>query len=225
LTPQEQYKTNKEKREQRNKELTQIPKWWLGQRDPIARFTLYVAVASIFLAIIAVLQACILSNQLGELQVEQRAWIFVSKIEIEPTAAGLDKVKVTVHFKNVGKTPALVYVGAEIIDQTSVYSHSLCREMQEKFAANKREHLLNPGYYIIPDATYPESQFPDNDLSAVELATIMKHDAPYINGCVVYDDGVDTQIHQTGFWGVIDKSTLIDKSTSSVSLIYSREVK
>jgi hypothetical protein len=77
---------------------TKTPFWWFGQRDPIARFTLWATIAAILLAFIAF-------NQLREMQLENRPWV-----GFEVQSAGAKKGETLAALftvKNAGKNPAL----------------------------------------------------------------------------------------------------------------------
>ena len=75
-----------------------LPIWRLGQRDPIARFTLYVAIATALLALIAI-------NQLREMQVENRPWV---GFEVQSSGAKKGENLIAIFIvKNAGKSPAL----------------------------------------------------------------------------------------------------------------------
>ena len=52
-----------------------IPLWWLGQRDPIARFTLYAVIIAALAMTVAALQGWILFNQLSAMKNENRPWV------------------------------------------------------------------------------------------------------------------------------------------------------
>ncbi len=75
-----------------------LPIWWLGQRDPVARFTFYVAIATLLLATIAI-------NQLREMQAQNRPWV-----GFEVVSSGAKRGEnLTAMFidKNAGRSPAL----------------------------------------------------------------------------------------------------------------------
>lgn len=50
MEARQQYEANKSEAKKKEDERRPIPIWWLGQRDPIARFTLYVAAFTFALA-------------------------------------------------------------------------------------------------------------------------------------------------------------------------------
>lgn len=184
--------------------------------------TAVIAGGGIISAIIFGWQLSVMQGQLNEMQVEQRAWIGAPKINISPIdtkelSDATKFVRVTATFSNIGKSPALVYMGAEIVDAKIT---SICVKMHREFATQKRDNPKNPGFYILPADNLPVSNFPDgNDFSNISIARIRGLKSPYVNGCVVYDDGADDLPHQTGFWAAINKADLSVPDDSS------REVK
>jgi hypothetical protein len=61
----EEYKARQAERERREQERAPKPWYWLGQRDPVARFTLYVGLLTGGLIIVGVLQWAVIFGQLG----------------------------------------------------------------------------------------------------------------------------------------------------------------
>jgi hypothetical protein len=72
---------NKAKNEQTTNNHQPMKFWWLRQRDPIARFTLYVALFTFALVGVGVLQAVILSRTDDTSREAQRAAVYVREIK------------------------------------------------------------------------------------------------------------------------------------------------
>jgi hypothetical protein len=101
LTPYEKYMANKRRDEERKNKPARETIWWrwLAGRDPIVRFTLY-------LAILAALQTLILYNQFSEMRVENRPWVGFELVSANNAKPG-EKFSATFAVTNVGKSPAL----------------------------------------------------------------------------------------------------------------------
>jgi hypothetical protein len=80
--------------------------WWFQESEPVARFTGYVGLFTLVLAIVAGMQTWILSNQLTEMRDDKRPWVGVEGVQSGPFEK--DKpLKIEVIVKNTGRTPAL----------------------------------------------------------------------------------------------------------------------
>src|SRR5229473_433725 len=102
------------------KEYSKRP-WWFQQTDPVAKFTGWVAIYTLALAIVASLQTCVLNNQLEEARVDQRPWISFSAIPVTNLTyeRGAAHLALQTIVKNVGHLPAqYVYVKAYMIPWT-----------------------------------------------------------------------------------------------------------
>ena len=69
--PQPTYKESKARNAERQRRIQErMPKpwWWFKQRDPVARFTLYVGIFTLCLVIVGILQWCSVRGQLGEMK-------------------------------------------------------------------------------------------------------------------------------------------------------------
>src|SRR6266567_4733007 len=70
----EQYKAYTADKYRRCKEWLNGP-WWLQEKEPVAKFTGWVALYTFTLAVVACLQTCVLTNQVEEMRTEQRPWL------------------------------------------------------------------------------------------------------------------------------------------------------
>jgi hypothetical protein len=83
-----------------------IPVWWLGQRGPLARFTAYLAIATVLLFGATAMLAVITFNQLTEMRDENRPWVGFEVVQASNPKPG-EQLNALVTTKNVGKSPAL----------------------------------------------------------------------------------------------------------------------
>lgn len=95
-----------------------MPWYWFRQREPVARFTLYLGFFTLALALAGFLQWRSLASQLAEMKVtridaakatrlEQRAWVGVQDaISVPGSFTDTSAWRVNVVFFNSGKTPA-----------------------------------------------------------------------------------------------------------------------
>jgi hypothetical protein len=141
-----------------------MPLWWLGQRDPIARFALYAV-------IITALQAWTLINQLFEMKNENRPWVGVEIHQLNTAKRG-EPLTAIIAVKNVGKSPAMkVHAQFRVGDLTFTTQEGVaeCRGCSNSF--------LLPG----AEVTYPPIIIPAEK-------TDYKSTAPAIFGRVDYED-------------------------------------
>ena len=141
-----------------------MPLWWLGQRDPIARFALYAA-------IVAGLQTLILFNQFSEMKNENRPWVGFELQQLNTAKRG-EPLTVLVKIRNVGKSPAINVHGQFRVGDLTLTSTDGVAECQ-----GCSHSLLLPG----ADATYPPIR-----INAEQ--TDYKKYAPAIFGRVDYED-------------------------------------
>src|SRR5438477_6454456 len=79
--------------------------WWFKEKEPVARFTGWVAIYAFALATVAGLQTCILNNQLSEMRTENRPWIGIENIKAGALQSD-SPLTVEITLRNTGKTPA-----------------------------------------------------------------------------------------------------------------------
>jgi hypothetical protein len=118
-SPREEYKARQAERERKEQERLPKPWWWIGQRDPVARFTLYLGTFTLCLVAVGLLQWCSIRGQLAEMKssgidthnlavvavLDQRAWVGSANLSLEYPTVG-DVVHASVGWINSGKTPA-----------------------------------------------------------------------------------------------------------------------
>ena len=116
---EEKYRAKRAERERLARELAPRPPLWFGQRDPIARFTLYVGIFTLCLVVVGILQWNSIRGQLAEMKsggvdthdlalaarLDQRAWVGYALLTVETPKAG-DVAHASVTFVNTGRTPA-----------------------------------------------------------------------------------------------------------------------
>ena len=148
-----------------------IPLWWLGQRDPIARFTLYAVIIAALAMTVAALQGWILFNQLSAMKNENRPWVGFEIHQLNAAKRG-EPLTAIVTIKNVGKSPAMnVHAQFRVGDLTFTDKDGVeeCRGCSNSF--------LLPG----ANAAYPGITIPAEK-------TDYKTNAPAIFGRVDYED-------------------------------------
>jgi hypothetical protein len=104
----DEYKARQAERERQEKERLPMPWWWLRQREPVARFTAYLAVFTVSLVVVGVLQWLSIRGELNEMKSGERAWVGAS--DYTYTIAESGPVKGVASVSNVGKTPAMAIV-------------------------------------------------------------------------------------------------------------------
>jgi hypothetical protein len=109
MTRQEEYR-----RQQSDKnaaiEKKRSERWWIRVKEPISFFTFVLAVATIALTVVAVLQLCALDNQIRSLELTERAYVFLN-YKIEQTFVSKNfrpghGAALYYTFRNSGKTPS-----------------------------------------------------------------------------------------------------------------------
>ncbi|HSZ07824.1 MAG TPA: hypothetical protein VK794_04770 [Steroidobacteraceae bacterium] len=110
----EKYQARQAERKRQEQERAPKPRWWLGQTDPIAKFTAWLVVftgglviVTAGLVLVGILQRCSIEGQLAEMQLDQRAWLGGSNYKFEITES---KLEISVMVSNTGKTPAMVVI-------------------------------------------------------------------------------------------------------------------
>jgi hypothetical protein len=141
LPSYEDYQVRQRERQRRIEEKKPTKWWWFKQRDPIARFTLYVGIFTLLLVGVGGLQTWTLLSQLWETQIEQRPWIYTDvPIIPKPLKENINAVwelpiKFTIH--NVGHLPAYVY--SWVKSPVPVINHgNLIEEYQSQQCVRKR---------------------------------------------------------------------------------------
>jgi hypothetical protein len=119
---QPKYKDFQAKRaesERKRRELLITRWWWFKQREPVARFTLYLGFFTLGLVVVGILQWCSIHGQLAEMKgsgvdthnlalaakLDQRPWVGFGLITLEPPKVG-DVAHASVTYFNTGRTPA-----------------------------------------------------------------------------------------------------------------------
>jgi hypothetical protein len=115
----EQYEAKKAEAQKKKDECRPIPLWWLGQRDPIARFTLYVAAFTFALFGVGVLQYKILKQADDTSRLRDRAFASVDGLEVRPQKQGDNVLRWRIDpiITNNGVTPT----GQMVMTNTEVH--------------------------------------------------------------------------------------------------------
>lgn len=102
--PKDEGKRSREKRDTK-------PLWWLGQRDPVVRFTAWLAVFTGLLFIVTVGSTIALLRTDWTLHetliAANRAWISPVRAELVKGVEDPEGPTVMIHYQNVGRSPAL----------------------------------------------------------------------------------------------------------------------
>jgi len=175
LDVRERYEAQKEARRRRAQEREPMPIWWLGQRDPVARFSKWLMIWTALLFVGTIGSGIILYKTDITLQnttvTNERPWL---KLEIEPagdfsysTELGIDFL-IKVNIKNIGKTPALyANIDATLIAVGFVDVIS-AKTRQEICEYAKNGSVASVGYMI----------FPNEEISLKRVVNVTPEEAP-----------------------------------------------
>jgi hypothetical protein len=217
-----------------------MPFWWLGQRDPIARFTkwlvmwtglLFVAtVGSVVALVITDLtfgkQLRVMQGQLDTMQADQRAWAYmVPTVSSNLTYKRNDGARVWIHFilKNPGRLPAYATAVNVALIVPTVEEPGFLNT--HKFVCDVTASENSPDSIVL----FPGQEFRKELQVAVEdwkIAATMqraKTDVPKINfylvGCIDYRLTTNGPHHQTGFgYSLVQKMPNAHEACCSVDL-------
>jgi hypothetical protein len=152
------YEAKKDENARRAQERQPKPFWWLGQRDPITRYTLWLAIYTFLLFLGTIGSVLILwktDHTLNDtLVANERPWIHLS---IEPVGdlAYISKVGISFTVKvdlfNTGKTPAVfAAVQADLALLSTINPQArAARKRVCDFAHGESQH--NVGYMVFPN--------------------------------------------------------------------------
>jgi hypothetical protein len=185
--------------------------WWFQEKEPVARFTGWVALYTLALACLGGLQTCILSNQLREMRVEQRAWIAPQQIvapenfqqhKDEDAAIGL-------RFENTGKEPAFdlnVPIEVDVIEGTQWLDENFLRRKVREMLSNRSCDSFD----ISPDTQKGRTVFPGahgsvrKDLNHEKAYRGSTHPGYFVMvvACFIYRTA--DSVRRSEFCGVLD---------------------
>jgi hypothetical protein len=112
------FQAKRAERERKQQELSIMRWWWFKQREPVARFTLYLGLLTLGLVVVGTFQYCSIHGQLTEMTIsrtdaeevarmDQRAWVGVQDaIPVAHSFTEASALNVILVFSNSGKTPA-----------------------------------------------------------------------------------------------------------------------
>jgi hypothetical protein len=173
--PEDEYKVKRAERERKQQDLLPTPLWWLGQRDPIARYTLYLGLLTLGLVIVGTLQWCSALGQLAEIKetrieagnatrLDQRAWVGVrDAISVPGSFTETSAWRVNMIFANSGKSPAR---GAKIAALSLISPVSISGPSPDQIKALE----FQPTQAIAPQGTYNFAIGTAADLIATTVA-------------------------------------------------------
>jgi hypothetical protein len=179
----EEYKARKAERDRQQEERAPKPWHWLGQRDPVARFTLYVGLFTLSLVVVGLLQWSIIRDQLIDAQdamrLDQRAWLGVESL------SGEDKIgtvfSAIVHTRNTGKTPAInMHFGGTL--DTRNTAPDVASDCAVAMKNPARVLVAPQASHSIPVKADSWGKLDENWLQKLGSSLI------YIHGCFLYDD-------------------------------------
>lgn len=206
-----QYESDEDESARKRQERLPKPWHWFNQPDPVARFTLWLAIFTLMLIVIAAMQSLILFNQLRETQYEQRPWVFA---EIGPggpilrNQSGGLTIQVGFKFHNTGHLPALyvspdldVYLSGDDGERGGSYG-SYVRERQKRRCDGQFQQPLagdQVGVTVFPGQDVKVGIGKGIDARSIDKAVNneMGYLIPWVVGCIRYRaPGGD--FHQTG---------------------------
>jgi hypothetical protein len=112
------FQAQRAERERKQQELSITRWWWFKQREPVARFTLYLGFLTLGLVVVGTFQWCSIHSQLTQMTIatrdaeevarlDQRAWVGVQDaISVPHSFTETSALNVIMVFSNSGKTPA-----------------------------------------------------------------------------------------------------------------------
>jgi hypothetical protein len=207
------YKAAQSERKRREEAREPVKWWWLGQREPVARFTAYVGVFTALLAVVGSLQWCslrgqqaVMQGQLAEMQVEQRSWVSLQGAAVSgPISLDQNGARIPLQFivKNTGKNPAtyadVVTDAKTTVPINAAWEQKICSAPTEVMTGVT---LLSGDSQTLSKMVY----VPRSDLDAWLrfLPPGMKIINPAIVACVQYRDVVTGAWHHTPYAFEID---------------------
>jgi len=179
----------------------QPPRFWSNPNHWIAVFTVLIAIANGFYAWFAY-------QQMVGAHLDQRAWIGVEKATLSPMPLQVGKpMRITLNFRNTGKTPALDLVGRSKIDPVT-------RGAMRIFSYPDTAHMgvlpPNGTNFVWYDQPMGEITrrvgFMTTDLiSDIDL----KNTVIYLHGCVMYKDAFKKPHWMTYCYLLMDSSGIV----------------
>jgi hypothetical protein len=185
-----------------------------------ARATWVIALLTIAMVGVGVLQYLIFHAQLTEMQTEQRPWIVVDDIKLrehddfnrlEPFYPKVGEFNLSFLLKNVGKIPAFVKVEGEFTS----YENNDWQPLQNE-VCKKPVNWKDSPFIIFPDSGRPFPYFITRRFKVQSGATQY---TPAIVGCVIYKT-LGGEPHQTPFYAAIsNEAESVGKERGDVTAI------
>lgn len=191
--------------------------WWFKEKEPVAKFTGWVAIFTLLLALVAGLQTCILSNQLQELKDENRPWIYVENaLPASSLAISESDVSLSLefHLNNTGRFPSrFTSIAGEFFYFHGTAASALRDDILQKLfvsvpACRQRRRTPFPGTAVFPQQRIRIKQpFAMDKTSISEWKNLKAGEigAIIIAGCVDYLFPTGGTHHQTQFVYEIQK--------------------
>jgi hypothetical protein len=225
--PQTEYEKHQERRAKRQREVqARAPKpwYWFGQREPVARFTLYGGLFTLCLVLVGALQflaihgqQAVMQRQLDEMRDEQRAWVY-TEVALSGLSFDDDGLHVTLSFTmhNTGRLPATSVIidwrPRADIETASGYGaqREVCDQRRAATTGHSVGRSLFPGEMGAQESITTTIDMDELKRSSgykfwlfgqashphLDLSPMI---APYVVGCIDYQTPGDKQHHQTGF--------------------------
>jgi hypothetical protein len=185
---------------------------WLGQKEPIAAFTGFVAIFTLFLALIAGLQYCVLNYQLQEAKDENRPWVYVERAEPNSAFTSTDtsaEIALLFHLTNTGKSPAqLVNIGGDFSYVTLNSVDDVKKIYEKRQACDDLKKANMAGSTIFPGQRMPlihAFKMDSKNVAEWKNKNGEKLGVFYLVGCADYVFTLGGQHHQTRFIYEVDK--------------------
>jgi len=158
--------------------------------------------------------------QTGVVQIDQRPWIGLARIEQEQQSGTSGTITFRLIFKNYGKTPPTgLFIDANRVDNTTNKDRTgAFDEMDLRCKKGETYADTNPRFRtwtILPGSEIMTSDFqdrekndpPSKNFTNIQTSAIENMKEPYIAGCIRYNTQFDSCLHQTGFYSPLKDST------------------
>lgn len=202
----EHYKANCEKA-RRYFKIWRKRRWWFNEREPISRFTGWLAAYTAVLMVVGLLQWCTLEKTNQTMRLQERAWIAPGKL-IAPKNFVDQKEQdaaIELTFQNIGKEPAIEtneQIRTDIIETNKWGDEAFLRAKVREMLDNRSCKNFDPssdGRAIFP-GTNPARYIDLEEDKAIKASRDQTHFALVV-ACFVYR--TVSEIHRSRFCGVL----------------------
>lgn len=183
-----QYHARKAADRRRAQEREPMPYWWLGQRDPVARFTKWLVCWTALLFVGTIGSAIVLwitDHTLREtLEANNRAWIAIVNANLEAAIEVGQPVRSNLLYRNSGQSPALKVVYRMRVSRSTFLPNKSLPLPQ----TNICDEVEFPGIItVFPSDKPSQTYFPQSRRPAIDRAIIDGKESLIWDGCFKYE--------------------------------------